>query len=553
MLSLLFLFVSHLHAGVTEKYALVIGNSKYADSPLNNPVNDAVDMSAKLTQRAFNVTTLLDANKRQMKTAITSFTRKLKEGSVGLFYYAGHGLEVKGDNYLIPISADIQSEADIEYEGINAGRILSNMGNADNSLNLVILDACRNNPFARSFRSSTRGLAKMTAPTGSMLMYATKPGDVAADGEGRNGIFTQHLLESLDKPGLTAEQVFKKTAAGVYRSTNKKQSPYIEGVMFGDFYFLPDSSVESAMPEPANVSSDSLIQVELAFWQSAEKLGTSEGYTNYLEKYPNGSFASLARQKIRSHSNAVAAEPIPITPVIAESDDRTTKQEKRHRYEPEMVRISGGSFMMGFHDDDVGDKKLHLVNLNAFEIGKYEVTQAQWQAMMGKNPSNFSGCDNCPVESISWNDIQTYLQKLNAKTGKKYRLPSEAEWEYACRSGESNDNYCGGNNEDQLAWHSSNSTGKTHAVGQKKANAYGLHDMSGNVWEWLQDCWNDRYNHPAVDGSALKTGNCNKRPLRGGSWDDNPDALRPTNRTGRSADYRYYYLGGFRLSRTLTH
>ena len=186
-----------------QRYALVIGNSNYGAEvgALKNPVNDAKDMSVLLKKKQFKVTTLLNANRREMKQSIAIFTKQLHEkNAVGLFFYAGHGVEVEGRNYLIPLGANINGEGDVEFEAVDAGRVMGGMEYAGNKLNMVILDACRNNPFARSFRSASRGLARMDPPKGSLILYATSPGEAAADGSGRNGVFTQHLLKAIDTP-----------------------------------------------------------------------------------------------------------------------------------------------------------------------------------------------------------------------------------------------------------------------------------------------------------------------------------------------------------------
>jgi len=179
--------------------------------------------------------------------------------------------------------------------------------------------------------------------------------------------------------------------------------------------------------------------------------------------------------------------------------------------EPEMVRIPGKDY----------------------EMGKYEISQGQWRAVMGNNPSHFSSCgDNCPVEQVSWNDIQDYLKKLNELTGRNYRLPSESEWKHACDGGSSQD-YCGGNDLDALGWYDGNSGGKTHPGGQKQANGYGLYDMSGNVWEWMQDCYD---------------GDCSVRVLRGGSWLNLPTFTRAAFRD-RGSPSRRSSFNGFRVVR----
>ena len=168
-----------------------------------------------------------------------------------------------------------------------------------------------------------------------------------------------------------------------------------------------------------------------------------------------------------------------------------------------------------------------------YEMGKYEVTQAEWEAVMVKNPSGFKGA-NLPVEQVSWNDIQEYLSRLNQKTGKQYRLPTEAEWSYACYGGGQAE-YCGSNDINAVAWYNGNSRERTHPVGQKQANGYGLYDMSGNVWEWLEDC---------------REGDCSLRLISGGSWVNDRQFTRAANRTWDFTTGRINVFG-FRLARTL--
>ena len=241
--SLLLGLISNTAATASQRIALVIGNSAYEDGRLKNPVNDAADIAQSLSNKGFDVTRILNADKRQLKDAINQFTGKINtRNTVGLFYFAGHGMEVNGENYLIPVDADIQSGGDVEYEAVNAGRLLSGMREAGNGLNLVILDACRNNPYSRSSRSATRGLTRMSPPSGSLVLYATEPGSIAEDGDGRNGTFTQYLLEAMEQPGLTVEQAFKRTAINVRNATDARQTPWVEGVILGDFYFKPSAS-----------------------------------------------------------------------------------------------------------------------------------------------------------------------------------------------------------------------------------------------------------------------------------------------------------------------
>ena len=220
---------------------------------------------------------------------------------------------------------------------------------------------------------------------------------------------------------------------------------------------------------------------------------------------------------------------------------------------PEMVLLPAGSFAMG-SKDYIGEQPVHRVNVASFLMGKYEVTQRLWLSIMGSNPSYFKACGpECPVESVNSHDIQQFIAKLNQKTGQKYRLPSEAEWEYATRAGTATE-WSHGNDESKIgnfAWYSANSRNKTQLVGQKLANAFGLFDMHGNVWEWTQDCWHHDYANAPKDGLAWET-DCigNRRVLRGGSYNLNPSLLRSTHRISAISNYPDRY-SGFRLASDL--
>ena len=226
-----------------RRMALVIGNGAYDGAPLRNPVNDARDLATALTDSGFEVTRLENANLRDLRNSLRDFGDRLKrQGGVGLFYFAGHGMQVKGRNYLIPVAAQIEREDEVEFESLDANLVLEKLDAAGNRFNIVILDACRNNPFARAFRSSTQGLAQMDAPSGAVVAFATSPGSVASDGTGRNGLYTQHLIENVQRTGLTIEDVFKQVRAGVRRDSGGKQTPWESTSLEGDFYFHPAAS-----------------------------------------------------------------------------------------------------------------------------------------------------------------------------------------------------------------------------------------------------------------------------------------------------------------------
>ena len=222
-----------------SRIALVMGNSNYTTAPLRNPVNDANAIAGKLKALGFEVMLVTDGSQNEMKKAFRDFGEKLaKSKGVGMFFYAGHGIQINGENYLVPVDARIEKEQDVELESVNLKRILGEMDYAGNALNIIVLDACRNNPFARSFRSSgSNGLASTNAPFGTFIAYATAPGSVAADGSGSNGLYTQELLKALDKKGLTLENVFKEVRRNVYKLSQGKQVPWDNSSIWNDFYF----------------------------------------------------------------------------------------------------------------------------------------------------------------------------------------------------------------------------------------------------------------------------------------------------------------------------
>jgi formylglycine-generating enzyme required for sulfatase activity len=258
----------------------------------------------------------------------------------------------------------------------------------------------------------------------------------------------------------------------------------------------------------------------------------------YLLLAPEGAEARAAQDKI--YQWEVVAEPVAIK-VYSDCPEC-----------PEMVELPAGSFDMGSKNGKPDEMPVHRVSVKSFAIGKTEVTQAQWLAVMGTNPSNFSGCgDTCPVEQVSWDDAQAYIKKLNAKTGKQYRLPTEAEWEYACRAGTEFE-FCGSDTVDSVSWNDINSGSfffnTPHPVATKQANAFGLYDMSGNVWEWVEDTYQPSYEGAPVDGSARADGSM--RVLRGGSWGYEPKYGRASARIRFSSSFRYY-SHGFRLARSV--
>lgn len=222
-----------------KRVALVIGNSDYEQQSLRNPVNDAKDVSQTLRNLGFSVDLKLNANQEGMERAIQEFGKKLQSNSVGLFYFSGHGVQYGGSNYLIPIGAmpRVSAPDHLRYKTVDAGYILGVMKQSGNGLNIVVLDACRNNPFKSFSRNLNRGLVRISGAEGTIIAYSTSPGKVALDGEGRNSPYTTQLIRQMQQPNMPVELMFKHVRKGVKDETAGKQSPWYEASIDGDFYF----------------------------------------------------------------------------------------------------------------------------------------------------------------------------------------------------------------------------------------------------------------------------------------------------------------------------
>jgi formylglycine-generating enzyme required for sulfatase activity len=284
-------------AEAAKRVALVIGNDTYETLPsLNNARADAKGMAEKLRGLGFDVILKLNASRRSFGRALAEFEGKAANAEVGLVFYAGHGIQAGGKNYLIPANAQIEVEEDLRYEGVDARDFLRTMKNAGTGLNIVIMDACRDNPLPKRTRSAARGLTVTAAPAGikgTAIVYSAAPGQTAHDGPaGGHGVFTGELLRVLDRPGLSLEQVFKQTAIQVARATNNKQKPWINSSITGDFVFNPAAVSATAATAVRGTDREAL------FWQSIQNSKHAEDFQDYLARFPNGAFSSLARRRI---------------------------------------------------------------------------------------------------------------------------------------------------------------------------------------------------------------------------------------------------------------
>jgi len=237
-----------------KKVALVIGNSDYKEAPLKNPVHDAEDIASSLKKSGFQVIKLTNSTKAQIKAGVRKFESQISKGHVGLFFFAGHGIQVNGENYIVPIGASIYKKYDIDDQCIKLSYILGAMEMAENKMNIIILDACRNNPF-RSYRSSMSGLSKMDAPTGSILIYSTAPGRAAEDGSGRNSTFTTSFLKYLKVPNISLTSMLMKVRKDVMIQSGNTQVPWESSSLTSDFYFNTNmKNNPESLPEPVSVS-----------------------------------------------------------------------------------------------------------------------------------------------------------------------------------------------------------------------------------------------------------------------------------------------------------
>jgi carboxyl-terminal processing protease len=314
-------------AHAEPRVALVIGNSHYAPEigALPNPANDANLIAQALQQTGFQVIKVVDVDQKKMKRAIADFGDKLAAAgadATGLFFYAGHGVQVRGTNYLVPLGADIDKEADVDIESVSADTVIQQMEFANNRVNIIILDACRNNPMARSMRSVQRGLAPMDASQaaqGTFVAYSTAPGQVAADGTGKDSPYSIALAKIIVQPGIGIEEVFRNVRAEVMGATDKKQIPWDSSSLTAPFYFKGGSAVAAqpiAPSQPAATPANS--QLDSQYWTAISNSKKPGDYQGYLKQFPNGTFAPLARSRLADlgASQVPATITTPPTPVV---------------------------------------------------------------------------------------------------------------------------------------------------------------------------------------------------------------------------------------------
>lgn len=346
------LLAGAIESAQAKNYALLFGNSNYSIGQLDNPANDAQDLANTLRSVGFETTVKLNQDGEAMKNAIRTFSEKIRgNDGIALFFFAGHGIQANGENYLLPVGFPFKSEQDVEKNAVPANMVLRYLEDSKNRVNLIVLDSCRNNPFIKTRSLKTRGLAPMDAPSGSLIAFSTAPGTEASDGSGRNGLYTQHLMANMKVPGLTIEQLFKRTREGVENESEKimgrKQSPREESSLKGgDMYFVPPVAKESTA-DPASV--------ELAYWNSIANSSNPADFESYLTQYPQGKFAGLAKNRVNNTQTKMASVGRPEARAVTEEQGSPSPRIAMVKPKPGKVYSSPKSF--SFDDDEDGAVK----------------------------------------------------------------------------------------------------------------------------------------------------------------------------------------------------
>jgi formylglycine-generating enzyme required for sulfatase activity len=583
-------------------HALIIGNNNYKHLPkLKTAIADAKSVNEILkNQYGFETRLLIDATRDNILDSINAFRKTLAEKDSFLIYYAGHGtFEKEADKtYWLPVDA----QNDNPTKWIIADDITSNIKRIVAGHILIVSDSCYSGTLTRdlSTKLSTKGerdefIKKMLERKSRTLMASGGNEPVADEGGGGHSVFAGAFLKALseaEKGIFTAEELFhgrvKEIVAGKSDQVPEYSNIRNSGHEGGDFVFqlakayIPSSltgegeeikeapkvdfSLEDLDKKAKQIEenkaawSNTLKKMQDAFnkvseyqKRDIEKDLKIAAWNKFLDSFPEKNPYSDEDERMRQKARQEIErwQKVAITPVVGHTRDPITGME--------FVFIKGGCYQMGDTFGENDEKPVHEVCVDDFYMGKYEVTQKQWRDVMGNNPSYFKNCDNCPVENVSYNDVQKFINKLNNKSplkkgdeGVVYRLPTEAEWEYAARSGGKNEEYAGGNDIDSVAWYGGNSITPSHPVpshpvGQKEPNGLGLYDMSGNVWEWVQDWYDENYyrNSPRDNPKGPSSGF--HRVKRGGSCYNDPRSVRSANRLSPPPDFRYKFLG-FRLA-----
>jgi uncharacterized caspase-like protein len=380
-------------SGTERRVALVIGNGAYKSAPLRNPTHDAKIMASALREMGFEVSEKPNLNYQGMNEAITAFGEKLLQGGVGLFYYAGHGIQIEGKNYLIPVGEEISHEKQVKYKAVDAGQVLAEMANAKNRMNIVILDACRNNPFERSFRTASQGLAHMEAPTGTLVAYATSPGKTAEDGGGDNSIYTSELVRQMKTPGLSLEDVFKQVRRAVRKKTSDRQVPWEVTSLEGVFYFRMTFEPGAGASPSASGTGEERAKLEEELRKTQAERDAAERRARELEE----------KRKTEELEQKIAEERRK-----KDEADRRLRAEEEKASVPQKAQPAPASA----YGQEVGREGVYIAYANG--IVKDTKTGLEWVAG--------------PDKVMSWDEAKAWVESLNIGGG-GWRMPTVEELE----------------------------------------------------------------------------------------------------------------------------
>ena len=466
-----------------RKLALVIGNEAYGGQwALSNPVRDAGLVAGVLEEElSFDeVQVLTDlATDEEMKLAVEEFARRLQANDLAFFYYSGHGIEVEDRNYLLPTGFDSGTERRfVPHRTLPQEEVLTALNKA--RLSVLVLDACRDNPYTKGGGGWAHQQGKAEKGKGILIAYATDKGDTASD----SGFYAEHLVAKLKEPGLELQEVFQEVKEEVASLTRGDQNPQHYPNIIGDYYFLPTdappplpsggTSSSTVVVDPGEERARGLLRQAARLAESARGIEAREAQLALLEEVRNQlagityghpetetarkllageTVAGISVRDVEERIAELARVSVPPPRLSTEPEGRSPTARRAGQTRTfdgmEFVWIPAGEFVMGSESEHAYDVERPLTRVRISEgywLGKYEVTQGEWAAVMGSNPSRFDECGReCPVEVVSWLDVQEYIGKLNEGAGAgMYRLPSEAEWEYAARAGDAGGHVCGG-------------------------------------------------------------------------------------------------------------
>lgn len=554
-----------------KKFALIIGNSEYQSSPLRNPVNDARLIGASLTDIGFQTTVEENLGLAAMRAALQNFAGKLPRGSVGLFYFAGHGMQIDGRNLLIPVDFDPAEQTDAARQALEVDAVIAAL-NGKSALNILILDACRNAPKGFAVAANKKGLAEIkNAPSGTYVAFATAPGKTAKDGAGSNSPYSQSLAANLRLRPSRIEDVFIRTRIQTDNLTGGVQTPWESSSLRAVFHFTEDNFAAPAavFKSPVLESAGNLLQIPIVVpilneaGESAGRISRTAAY--FVEENLNLELAQIRGGRFLMGTSSSEVEAA-FKDAKAHKDQADAESEEAEDEESEDEESSVAETEADRELKSIpAEMPQHSVNVPGFFISRTEVTQGQWQAAMGGLPSGIPAKmrgANLPVVNVSWKQAKEFCEKIST-AGKKYRLPTEAEWEYAARGGTETAFAFGKTITSDLANFRGTSPFLAAAGGVfrnalvpvgslKTFNGFGLADMHGNVWEWTEDNWHDDYDGAPTDGGARKAAapkNTNDedprlfRVIRGGSWDSTASSCRSSHRRRQPQAIRSTKIG----------